>query len=119
MPPTDLLDFFKEQGQLLAESIWSEMHGIEANLDVCLREGNPAMEILRLAQGRDVDMILIGNRGLSGIASVLLGSVSQRVARNARCSVLIVRSSDEPNQAGAAARSKGRVTCCSDRYGAL
>lgn len=47
--------------------------------------------ILETAQEHDSDIIALGYRGLSGIESFILGSVSERVARYAPCSVLIVR----------------------------
>ncbi len=90
--PSNLLKFLEEQADELAQSTRDALQDIDATLEVCVRRGNPGIEILRLAKERDADMILIGNRGLSGFASILLGSVSERVARNAKCSVLIVRS---------------------------
>jgi|GEM_PF-1334951 len=99
MIPGNLLKFLDEQGEELARNTREELSDVDAEIEVCVRRGNPGMEILRSAEERDADMILIGNRGLSGFASILLGSVSERVARNAKCSVLIVRSRQQTDKA--------------------
>jgi nucleotide-binding universal stress UspA family protein len=53
--------------------------------------GNPANEILAIAGAFDADLIVVGARGMRGVARLLLGSVSERVLRHARCPVLIVK----------------------------
>ena len=53
--------------------------------------GNPADEILAIADAFDADLIVVGARGMRGVARLLLGSVSERVLRHARCPVLIVK----------------------------
>jgi nucleotide-binding universal stress UspA family protein len=53
--------------------------------------GNPADEILATAGAFDADLIVVGARGMGGMARLLLGSVSERVLRHARCPVLIVK----------------------------
>lgn len=53
--------------------------------------GDPSPEILREAVQRKVDLIALGAKGLSGVRRFLLGSVAQRIARYAKCSVLIVK----------------------------
>jgi nucleotide-binding universal stress UspA family protein len=53
--------------------------------------GNPADEIVATAGDHDADLVVVGARGLGGMARLLLGSVSERVLRHARCPVLIVK----------------------------
>ena len=53
--------------------------------------GHPAEQILRVACEEDVDLIVMGSRGLSEWKALLLGSVSDHVIHHAHCSVLIVR----------------------------
>jgi nucleotide-binding universal stress UspA family protein len=55
------------------------------------RFGSPANEIVQYAKDNDIDLIVIGTRGRSGLAHVLLGSVAERVVRHAPCPVLTVR----------------------------
>lgn len=53
--------------------------------------GNPGHKIVRVAQEKGFTLIVIGARGKSKIANLLLGSVCEVVAHNAPCPVLIVR----------------------------
>jgi nucleotide-binding universal stress UspA family protein len=66
----------------------AEARGIDADYD--LLEGDAAEEILRLARSRDVDLIVLGSRGLGTVSSAILGSVSKRVLHEADRPVLVV-----------------------------
>lgn len=57
----------------------------------------PPTEAL-VAASRPADLLIVGSRGLHGLRA--LGSVSERVAHEARCSVLVVRDRAEPNEGG-------------------
>ncbi|HBH01951.1 MAG TPA: universal stress protein UspA, partial [Candidatus Rokubacteria bacterium] len=48
------------------------------------------------ARELDADLVVVGARGRGGIERLLLGSVSERVLRDARCPVLIVKGLREP-----------------------
>lgn len=54
-------------------------------------EGPAADAVLRVAETRGSDLIVMGSRGLGQIAGLLLGSQSQKVVTHAPCPVLIVR----------------------------
>lgn len=53
--------------------------------------GNPYSEILDLAARLEIDRIVVANRGAGAAERLLLGSVSERIVRNAQCSVLVAR----------------------------
>jgi nucleotide-binding universal stress UspA family protein len=55
------------------------------------REGDPADAILDVAEERGSDLIVVGNKGMTGAKRFLLGSVPNKVSHHAPCSVLIVR----------------------------
>ena len=55
------------------------------------REGDPADAILDVAEERGADLIVVGNKGMTGAKRFLLGSVPNRVSHHAPCSVLIIR----------------------------
>lgn len=57
--------------------------------DLC--EGTPAESILMAAKKFDIDLIVMGTRGLGQLAGLLLGSQSQKVVAHADCPVLLVR----------------------------
>jgi nucleotide-binding universal stress UspA family protein len=54
-------------------------------------EGSPAEVILRVVEAREIDLIVMGTRGLGQIAGLLMGSQSQKVVSLAPCPVLLVR----------------------------
>ena len=56
-----------------------------------VREGKPARTLVDYARARDVDLIVVGSRGIGEVEALLLGSVSQKVSLLSECSVLIVR----------------------------
>ncbi|REJ89635.1 MAG: universal stress protein [Planctomycetota bacterium] len=56
-----------------------------------VRVGTPFLEIVRYAKEAEIDMIVLGTHGRSGLAHVLLGSTAEKVVRKAHCPVLTVR----------------------------
>lgn len=63
--------------------------------EALIRQGDPATEIVRLALERNCDWIVMGSHGRTGIARLLMGSVSEQVLRTAHCPVLTVKSARE------------------------
>jgi nucleotide-binding universal stress UspA family protein len=55
------------------------------------RQGDPADAILDVAEERGADLIVVGNKGMTGAKRFLLGSVPNKVSHHAPCSVLIIR----------------------------
>lgn len=62
-----------------------------APVEYRLVEGDPAREILAVAAEADCDLIVMGTHGRSGLERLLLGSVSERVLRKARCPVVMMK----------------------------
>jgi nucleotide-binding universal stress UspA family protein len=60
-------------------------------VEVYPRQGDPADAILDVAEERDADLIIVGNKGMTGAKRFLLGSVPNKVSHHAPCSVLIIR----------------------------
>lgn len=56
-----------------------------------LSKGIPADEILHESREGNYDLIVIGSRGMGEVKGWVMGSVSRRVARHARCPVLVVK----------------------------
>jgi nucleotide-binding universal stress UspA family protein len=57
------------------------------------REGDPADAILDVAEEKGADLIVVGNKGMTGARRFLLGSVPNKVSHHAPCNVMIVRTS--------------------------
>jgi nucleotide-binding universal stress UspA family protein len=66
-----------------------EDSGVE--IETFAREGHPADAIIDVAEEQLADLIVVGNKGLTGAKRFLLGSVPNKVSHHAPCSVLIVR----------------------------
>jgi nucleotide-binding universal stress UspA family protein len=66
-----------------------EAQGLE--IESAVLEGHPSNEIIEFAEGNDIDMIVIGTLGKSGLDRFLLGSVADKVTRNSKVPVLVVR----------------------------
>ena len=62
---------------------------IDVAFDV--KSGTPYEEILKEQQERKADLIVIASHGRTGILKSLIGSVAERVMREAKCPVLLVR----------------------------
>lgn len=56
-----------------------------------VQTGDPAGEILTLAEDVEADLIVVGTHGRRGVARLMMGSVAQRVMRDASCPVLVMR----------------------------
>ena len=59
--------------------------------DVAVATGQPAEAVVRVAQERGVDLIVMATHGRTGLQHILLGSVAEKVVRLAPCPVLTVR----------------------------
>jgi nucleotide-binding universal stress UspA family protein len=56
-----------------------------------LLEGDPAREIVRYSRDAGMDLIVMGTHGRTGLERLLVGSVAERVMKDASCSVLVVK----------------------------
>jgi len=67
---------------------WRE---VESNLVRAMRYGHPVDQICRYADKQQIDLLVLGTQGRSGLKHLLLGSVAERVVRSAPCPTLVVR----------------------------
>jgi nucleotide-binding universal stress UspA family protein len=91
--PTDIEHAVNPQedvNAILAEA-QSEVGGSGVEVRIFPRQGEPADAILDVAEEQDADLIVVGNKGMTGAKRFLLGSVPNKVSHHAPCSVLIVR----------------------------
>lgn len=71
----------------------AKRHGIKKkiNTEIVETSVSAADAIIRYAQEKDVDLIVVGTRGRSGMSKALLGSVASKIVTYSPCSVLVVR----------------------------
>ena len=81
----------KSKGEAFLSEVAEPFQRGPYDVEFAWRCGDPPLAILESAKQQDVQMIVVGARGLKGIKRFLLGSVSQKVLEHAPCSVLIVR----------------------------
>jgi nucleotide-binding universal stress UspA family protein len=67
------------------------IEGEGVSVETYSREGDPADAILDVAEERNADLIVVGNKGMTGAKRFLLGSVPNKVSHHAPCSVMIIR----------------------------
>jgi nucleotide-binding universal stress UspA family protein len=87
----DLRERALADGQRRLDEALPEEERRAAGMDSAIRMGHPCEEILRYAGDKDIDLVVMGTHGRSGVAHLLLGSVAERVVRTAPCPVLTVR----------------------------
>jgi nucleotide-binding universal stress UspA family protein len=68
-------------------------HAAGIACDIVILQGVPFQEIIDLASARQVDLIVMGTQGRTGLQRFVVGSVAERVVRLAPCPVLVTRSS--------------------------
>lgn len=86
-----MYELLKQEGDLaikfVAERAEAEGLEVEGNLI----EGHPADEIIRYSEKNSISVIVMGTLGKSGLDRFLLGSVAEKVVRNSKIPVLVVR----------------------------
>jgi general secretion pathway protein E len=89
-PPDSLADERRRALERLAQSIQPEVEiALVTVKDVVI--GPPADAIVAYARGQTIDLIVLGTHGRTGLARLALGSVAQRVLRDAPCEVSVIR----------------------------
>ncbi len=79
-----------------AEDLEVYVHEIAGERGVAhvVLDDDPAMAIVRATEDHEVDVLVVGNAGMAGRKEFLLGNVPNRISHNARCTVIIVNTSD-------------------------
>ena len=79
-------------GQEIGQAILrdAEKHHGDVKMRSVLREGNPAEALIDVADEENADLIVVGNKGMTGAKRFLLASVPNQISHHAPCNVLIV-----------------------------
>jgi len=81
----------REDVQLVLDRAASEAKKAKVDVVTHPREGDPADAILDVAEENNADLVMVGNKGMTGARRFLLGSVPNKVSHHAPCSVMIIR----------------------------
>jgi nucleotide-binding universal stress UspA family protein len=81
----------RDAGKTMVEESATRLLRAGYRVEQVPRLGNPADEILKVADTHEADLIITGAKGMGAIGRFFLGSVSTRVVQHAACSVLVVR----------------------------
>ena len=86
---------YKVMGAHPAEDILREASDVAkkagaTNVEAVAKSGDPVDVLVKVAEERNADLCVVGNRGLNSLAGRLLGSVPANISHRASCDVLIV-----------------------------
>ena len=93
-PPTvldDTLTAMETKAQQQTQMALTRVQNSGLQGDSVIVEGIPSQMIIETAERRDVDLIVIGTHGRTGLTHILMGSVAEKVVRLAPCPVLVTR----------------------------
>ena len=85
------LEALSEHASKELEKALVELQDAGISADYVTEHGSPEQVVTRVAEERDIDLIVMGTHGRTGLAHLALGSVACRVVQNAPCSVLTVK----------------------------
>jgi nucleotide-binding universal stress UspA family protein len=81
----------REDVNLILDGAAADAKGQGVEVQTHPVEADPADAILNVAEETKADLIVVGNKGMTGARRYLLGSVPNNVSHHAQCSVMIVR----------------------------
>ena len=96
LPAEDLIvrikEMLKEEAKRSLERISEMIKEDEPEIKITLtsKEGSPADVVLKTIEEKDIDLVVMGTSGKHGLDRFLLGSVTEKVVRSAKCPVLTV-----------------------------
>lgn len=79
-----------EHGRQNVSDASDRFDGMEVEIDTVVDTGDPADVILETAEDGGYDLIVVGNRGMTGVQRFLLGSVPSKISHHSPCDVLII-----------------------------
>lgn len=94
--PVSVLQDLENNGRQMLEKTQAIFEDFAGQIKTRLEYGPPGKQIVEIANEEAVSLIVMGRRGLSGVTSFLLGSVSNHVINYAPCSVLVVKGTELP-----------------------
>lgn len=89
VPAPDLAEqWLHAEMERARKQLSADLGTVKAVVEV--RQGNAVQEILKYADEQQIDLIVIGTHGRTGLSRLLLGSIAEKVVRLARCPVMTI-----------------------------
>lgn len=85
----------QERADFILEDVEKSLKDYPYGLETLYTTGSASQEIEEVAMEKEVDLIVMGNRGLGAFSRTLLGSVSSKVLNQSKVSVLVVKSKED------------------------
>ena len=85
------MEHFRNEGKRATGFVEETAKAAGIEVESVLLEGHPADEIVKFAEQNDIEMIVMGTLGKTGLDRFLLGSVAENVVRHSKIPVLVVR----------------------------
>lgn len=101
-----LLDEQKRVGVQQLDALAADLEKRGQRVRTILQAGTPYRTIIDVAQRQGADLIVMATHGRTGLTHVLMGSVAERVVREAACPVLTVRLAKRPKKKAAKKRAR-------------
>ena len=89
--PTHFREKTKQEGKEILENAAKILREFDVKHETLLLEGHPASTIIDYAANHSFDLLMIGNKGRTGLEKILMGSVSSTVVQGANCDVWVVK----------------------------
>lgn len=90
-----MYDVLKKEGQKATSKVKECGKALGIEVKEVLLEGHPGMEIIDFAEKNNIDLIVMGTLGKTGLDRFLMGSVAENVVRNSKVPVLVVRGEEQ------------------------
>ena len=89
---SDLKNMLMDEGKQALEDVSDLLNESPSDINstFLVEEGSPATTILKTIEDGDIDLVVMGTSGKHGLDKLLLGSVAEKVVRNAKCAVTVV-----------------------------
>ena len=91
LPLADISDQLEDSAEKELPQLTGSEELAGLNVEEVIVHGDAAAEIVRVANDREVDLIVISSHGRAGLGRILFGSTAEAVVRHSSCPVLVVK----------------------------
>ena len=87
----EIYEAFKKDGENAVNNIKEMGERVGVNVEPIVLDGHPADELIRYAEEEEMDIVIMGTIGKTGLNKLLLGSVTGSLVRHSRVPVMVAR----------------------------